>query len=286
MSVHGHLLESLVMTGLTLGGPFAMIAGFRSLRVQRLIQDTPTARIRSMAMGLVEVNGRVAGRSRVRAPFSGRPCVYWEIEIATRSANRRNNTRRWTTVHRNRSGHPFYLTDDTGTALVYPQGADCRIDFGVCEETHGFGVPDPYREYMEQQGLGMRHLWSMGPMRFRERVLEDGMGVYVLGRAVPKAQSTVISWDEDAEQATGTDSSTGSHAAPEPDRVTRTDAQVHGVIRRGTQDPAFLISMRSEKSMTLEYGIRGWAGLLAGPAMSLFGVWCLLELAKSNQLFR
>ncbi len=274
------MLDSVLMTGITFGGPFLMIAGFRALRVQRLIQNTPTARIRSMAMGLVEVNGRVAGRSRVVAPFSGRPCVYWEIEIATRSTNSRNGTRRWNTVHRNRSGHPFYLTDDTGTALVYPQGADCRIDFGVTEETHGFGVPDPYREYMEQQGLALRTVWSLGPMRFRERVLEEGMGVYVLGRAFPKAQSTAISWDEDAEQATGT------YAAPEPDRVTRTDRQVHGVIRRGPQDPAFLLSMRSEKTMTLEYGIRGWLSMLAGPAMSLFGVWGLIELAKSGHLFR
>ena len=41
-----------------------------------------------------------------------------------------------------------------------------------------------------------------------------------------------------------------------------------------------------KKSMTFEYGLKAWAGLVGGPLMSLFGVWCLLELAKSGQLFR
>ena len=95
----------------------------------------------------------------------------------------------WSTVHRNRSGHPFYLRDDTGTALVYPQGAECHMPFGIEEHTHGLGVPEPYSGYMEQQGLVMRGVWALGPMRFRERVLEDDALVFVLGRAFPRASA-------------------------------------------------------------------------------------------------
>ena len=274
-----HLPASLLSVAAVIAGPVLFWKGFRALHVRRLIEDTPASKVRSMAMGLVELNGKVSERSRVNAPFSGRPCAYWEIEIATRTQNSRNGVRQWSTVHRNRSGHPFYLGDDTGTALVYPQGAECRLQFGVEEETHGLGVPDCYGDYMKQQGLAMRSVWALGPMRFRERVLEDGAMVFVLGRAFPRAQSTSVSWDEDTLAATGTDG--GARSA-----VAARDAEVRGVIRRGPQDPVFVVGQTSEKTMTFEYGAKATAGLVGAPLLTLFGVWCLIELARSGQLFR
>src|SRR5882672_7156675 len=79
--------------------------GFRELAVQRLVSNTPTAHVRSMAMGLVEVAGKVEPRSLITAPFSGKACVYWQIEVAVRNANRDS----WRTVHHNASGSPFFL---------------------------------------------------------------------------------------------------------------------------------------------------------------------------------
>jgi hypothetical protein len=275
--MHG-LLPSLFALGATLAGPWLFFSGFKAWRVRRLLEATPASRIRSMAMGLVELNGSVSERSRVSAPFSGRPCAYWEIEIATRSS-RRDGSSSWSTVHRNRSGHPFYLRDDTGTALVYPQGAECHMPFGIEEQTHGLGVPEPYAGYMEQQGLVMRGVWAMGPMRFRERLLEDDARVFVLGRAFPRAESHAISWDEEPVEATGTDGMATT-------RLRQLDAAVNGVVRRGTQDPVFVIGQTSEKTLAMQYGLKAFGGLAGGPLATVFGVWCLLELAQSGQLFR
>ena len=270
---------SAMSVAMTVGGPFLFVRGFRAWRVRRLIQDTPPSHIRSMAMGLVELHGLVEERSRVTAPFSGRPCAYWEVEIATRSSNNRDARHTWHTVHRNRSGNPFFLRDDTGVALVYPQGAECHMPFGIEEKTHGLGVPEPYGSYMEQQGLVMRGVWAMGAMRFRERVLEDDALVFVLGRAFPRAESHAISWDEEPVEATGTDGMAST-------RLRQLDAEVHGVVRRGAQDPVFVISQTSEKTMALQYGLQAFGGLAGGPLATVFGVWCLLELAQSGQLFR
>ena len=68
---------------LAAGGPWAFYQGFKAMRVQQLIRNTPTARVRSMAIGLVEVNGAVIPRSRTLAPFSGRSCAWWQVEIQT-----------------------------------------------------------------------------------------------------------------------------------------------------------------------------------------------------------
>ena len=107
------------------GGPIMFYRGFKALRLKRLIADTPTARIRSMAMGPVEVNGTIEMRSTVNAPFSGRTCAYWEIDISTPVKNG------WSIAQRDRSGNPFFLRDDDGVALVYPHDAQCTIPFGT-----------------------------------------------------------------------------------------------------------------------------------------------------------
>jgi len=54
--------------------------------------------------------------------------------------------------------------------------------------------------------------------------------------------------------------------------------------RRGRDDAAFIISDRSEKAMTFEFGLRAFAGVVGGPLLALFGIWCLLELARSGAL--
>ena len=258
-------------------GTWSFVTGFRSLRLQRIIETTPTAHARSLAMGLVELQGRVLGRSRVFAPFTARECAWWEVELQTAQRSRRGMTR-WSTVHREQSGNPFYLEDETGSVLVYPQGAKLSAGHVVQEETGGFGVPEPYAGFMESRGLKLRQLWALGPMRFRERTLEQGTGVYVLGRACPKPQAVAVSMDDEvALEATGTDAIGAAH-------VRRHDPECSAVIRRGPRDPAFLISDRSEKTMSMEYGLRAFAGLVGGPLLALFGLWCLTELARSGEL--
>ena len=97
-------------------------------------------------------------------------------------------------------------------------------------------------------------------------------------RAFPRAESHPISWDEEPVEATGTDGMAAT-------RLRTLDAGVQGVVRRGTQDPVFMISQTSEKMMAFQYGLQAFGGLAGGPVATLFGVWCLLELAKSGELF-
>jgi len=232
-------------------GVAAFVQGFRSLRLQRLLEDTPTARVRSLAMGLVELEGALHARSRTAGPFTNRDCVWWEVELQTlRESNK--GLKRWSTVHREQSGHPFYLD-------------------------HGLGVPEPYSSYMESRQLGMRGLWSIGPMRFRERYLEEGRAVFILGRAFPKPHAVDVSMDEEALEATGTDAIGAEH-------VRHNDGRCMAIIRRGPHDPTFLISDKSEKTVSAEYGFKAFGGLVGGPLLAVFGLWCLVELAKSGGL--
>ena len=251
-------------------GPWLYYRGFRTLRTRRLIANTPTARIRSMAMGLVEVNGAVEPRSTIQAPFSGKPCAYWEVDVAIRTRHS------WRIVHRNQSGNPFYLSDGTGVALVYPHGAQCRIQYGSEEACSGLMLPDCYAEYMAEHGSVVGRFARLGTLRFRERVLESGQRVYVLGTAMPRSQARVVAESEEL-QATGTDGPVASR------RVTL-DRDVVAVIRRGENERTFIVSQESEKGLMLSLGASALLQLVGGPVMTVAGLgYWLMALSTGRR---
>lgn len=257
-------LDSLFWGGaFTLAGPFAFGRGFHLWRRRRLIQDTPTAKVRSMAMGLVELNGMAHGRSSAMAPFSGRECVYWQVDISVPA--RRGS---WRVVHRNSSGQPFYLDDGTGTALVFPKGAECNLRHGVEEVAHGLSLPPCYAEYLREHRGTLSTFGRLSTLRFRERVLEEGQNLYVLGTAMPRAHEVVIS-DGEALAATGTDGPEALHQR----RLRERDAGVRGVVRQGDRERTFILSQDSERSLTFGLGIHSALLMVGGPIATIAGLW-------------
>lgn len=253
-------------------GVAAFAAGTRALRRHRLLRDTPTSTVRGLALGMAEVEGRVRAQGHVVAPFSGRECAWWEVEIQM-PTHGRGALGRWQTVYREASGRPFVLADDTGEMLVHPHGAVVRAATEVGEETRGLGVPEPYAGFMADRQLGMRHVWAMGPLRFRERTLEEGRHVFVVGRAQAPSYATTLSMPEDAMLATGTDGAVGG---------TRTVAAFHDspVIRRAKGDPMFLISGRRETDASTTLALEAAAGITGGPVLVLAGLAWLIEVTR------
>ena len=90
-------------------------AALRSFRRARLIEDTPTSRIRSAAQGYVAIagNARLLPGSENRAPLTQRPCVWWRYRISkrTESGSGKNRRSQWQTVASGTSVVPFVLDD-------------------------------------------------------------------------------------------------------------------------------------------------------------------------------
>lgn len=104
------------------------IAAMRWLRIARLIEDTPTSRIRSAAQGYVELAGRglpLPGTQNL-APLTQRPCLWWRYRIAKKNEQGSGKNRRqtWVTVASGTSSVPFLLDDETGQCIVKPDGAE------------------------------------------------------------------------------------------------------------------------------------------------------------------
>lgn len=124
--------EAWIVAGLSAlmvgGGIFIFQSAFGRLRLRRSIADTPTSRIRSAAMGKIELKGlaRQLGVART-APYSGRPCVWvqWKEEVEQISVDSKGRRQKsWQMVTQGVSSEPFQLDDTTGLLMVLPGGAE------------------------------------------------------------------------------------------------------------------------------------------------------------------
>ncbi|MFP4111604.1 MAG: GIDE domain-containing protein [Candidatus Woesearchaeota archaeon] len=110
------------------------LLGFKLMKKVAIIKDTPTSKIRSMAIGLVEITGKPFAEKYLITPFSKSNCVYYRYEIkeyrryTTRDSKGHTHTHhKWVTVANGGRNMAFFLKDDTGQAYVNPNGANFDI---------------------------------------------------------------------------------------------------------------------------------------------------------------
>lgn len=113
-------------------GVYFFYRGFRLLARRRLILNTPTSKIRSASIGLVEVTGLAIGPYTVPAPITGVPCYYYRTTAWQLKQSGKN--KEWEKVAEESLHLPFYLDDNTGRLLIDPQGAELDIHCDFREE--------------------------------------------------------------------------------------------------------------------------------------------------------
>ena len=123
-------------------GVFLFLRGFSMLRCKRLIMNTPSSKIRSASMGLVEISGTAKGPQTVRAGITGQACYYYRAMAWQLRQSGRNS--QWKKVADESLYVPFFIEDATGDALVDPQGAELDIHRNFKDQLGGssFGSGD------------------------------------------------------------------------------------------------------------------------------------------------
>ena len=140
-----------------LGGVYLFYRGFRTLQRERLIRDTPTSKIRSASIGLVEVSGLAVGPYTVPAPISGLPCYYYRTTAW--QWQRRGKSNEWVKVADESLHVPFFIDDNTGRLLVDPRGADMDLHCDFKEEfsnsffSSSLGVPANVSNFLARHGV-------------------------------------------------------------------------------------------------------------------------------------
>ena len=142
---------------------------FACLRLKRRIEDTPTSRIRSLAMGLVEVHGRTLRRYALVTPMTQSACAWYRLR-----KYRRDHRNRWTLVSDLDSSHvPFLLDDGSGQVVIDPAGATVKAS------TRQTGYPGENTQIGAAVEGGPDEKWV-------EELIYEGTSLYVLGYARPE----------------------------------------------------------------------------------------------------
>jgi hypothetical protein len=166
-------------------GLAVFIIGFIFFRKKRLIENIPTSKIRSIAMGLVEIFGQVIPiKERIfKSPFTEKQCVYYQFTIEEYQSSGKNS--HWVTIKKGEQRCLFYLKDDTGKVMIDPTGAtiEARKDF---EYQSGLGKDPPEQVIRFLSANNLTHEGFFGlnkTMRYRETIIIPDDTLYIMGTA-------------------------------------------------------------------------------------------------------
>lgn len=167
-----------VLTAFTLAG---LYFAFRNLLRARIIEDTPTSRIRSAPQGYVELSGEAAAMQGepILSPLTMTPCCWYRVHIE------RKDDKGWDSVRKETSDGLFLIRDDTGECIIDPEAAEVT----PYEKTVWYGdnatpvLPKAdYRYAVMTPVIGLTVNFSGGGnYRFTEEAIYPGNPLYAIG---------------------------------------------------------------------------------------------------------
>lgn len=198
-SSNGSPLALACVAGLC-AGLYLFYRGFVLLQQRHLILDTPFSKIRSAAMGMVEVSGLAVGPYTMTAPITAKPCYYyrtlaWELK-------QHGKNKEWVQVAHECNYVPFFLDDNTGRVLVDPRQAEldlhCDFEQQFCDSFFSVKEPAPLnvRNFLTRYGVETRN-----KVKVEERCIKPKNALFVLGTL---AENSDIELSPEAIQDTDT----------------------------------------------------------------------------------
>jgi hypothetical protein len=171
-------------------GVYLFYRGFRLLQRKRLILNTPASKIRSAAMGLVEINGLAVGPYTMLAPITGVPCFYFHTMAWQWQQQGRNS--KWVKVADESLHVPFFLDDKTGRVLVNPQSAEMDIhrdfhdEFSTGLFSSSFEMPPNIDDFLVRHGVS-----TDKKIKIDEYCIKPKNALFVLGTLAQNPGLTV-----------------------------------------------------------------------------------------------
>jgi Zn-finger nucleic acid-binding protein len=166
----------------TIGGFGFFIYGWLLHQRKRLIESIPTSTIRSLALGLVEIEGLAQSEDRLlSSPFSETPCVFYSYAVDEHVGSGKNA--RWESIAKG-----FFVRDTTGRVLIVPLGAELILPDERTYRNNWLGtLPPPAIDGLNQLGVSPERWIGSKTLRCREAFIQPEEQVYVLGTALEQS---------------------------------------------------------------------------------------------------
>jgi hypothetical protein len=262
-------------------GPAVFVRGFRLLQRKRLIMDIPRSTIRSAALGPIEISGKAVGPYTLVAPISRSDCLYYRVAVPS---NPKGEQKNW---KMRELCAPLFLDDGTGKVMIYPAHCDLQIEASEPREDYG------------KVGLAPAGLRFGGDAEFPEEYcIRPGDQLFVLGDLQENP------WAKRDESSELSRIGPGFVSEDEADLLRQEAFPVlEKVIPAGIAVPAqefdyhppvilmkghgpFVISTESQREIVAELGWKSFLYVWGGPAAALWGLWEILNHARTAGILR
>jgi len=230
----------------------AFVKGFKWLSRKRLIENTPTSKVRSLAMGLVEVFGEaVPWKEKLEAPLSKKDCVYYKYLIE--EYRRSGKSGHYVVIDKGESQSPFLLKDETGMVLIDPKDAEIGISPDLKIESSK-DPPENIKLFLASRGLKYEGFLGINKqMRYQEWHLAPGDELYIMGTA---------------------------ENYPSGETMTK-KGTANMIIRKGKYEKFYYISDRPEKTVLKSLHRRVIGGIIGGGSLIIAATILLLFIFAS-----
>lgn len=222
-------------------GAYLFLNGFIWFRQKRTIENMPTSKARSLAMGLVEVCGKAkAYKAKLfRSPFSNQKCLWCKWAVEEYRSNGKYS--QWVTVRNGLMSNYFLLDDGTGEVLVDP--SEARIDIPLDNElksgTFRKTLTKTAITFLESQNYSHTTLFGMNKgVRLREYYIAPDDKLYIMGTA-------------------------GDNPFVEEATAQKNEADI--MIQKGKD--FYFISDKNEKEVIAQFNLKVFGGLIGGSAL-------------------
>lgn len=194
-------LHYFIFAFMLAGGVYSFYIFVKKLKHYLLIKDIPTSKIRSAAMGIVELKGKTVPKHLIFSPFSRKSCVYYRYRVEEyRKRHSKDGIRySWEQIASGEKRISFYLEDETGKALIMPDEAEIMAPVKAKRyQSHAMaiGMDRKFFKHFEENfaskdvdlkslGITDRHsgMNMVGDRRFFEHYIEPEEKLYILGSA-------------------------------------------------------------------------------------------------------
>ena len=178
-------------------GLFFIYRGTRRYLLLQKINNTPTSKVESAAIGLVELFGKAHYEGKMQSPIAKTKCAYWRLKAQYYKYGKHGG---WKDIFTKDSGEPFYLKDETGKILIDPKGAEIDIPEdhlyegsitkkGILNMLHN-KMPEAVLEFLKEPGnedMKNKIMWHKNEkVRIYEYFIAENDPLYVLGNAEPR----------------------------------------------------------------------------------------------------
>jgi len=166
-----------------IGGLTLFFGGLVKIKRDRLIANMPTSKIRSIALGLVEIYGKVVKHKKtLTAPLSGKECVYCRFSITEWKRGRKKSYPH--ELRAKEKGVLFNIDDGTGKILIDARGANLenltrKLDIDVLDQTD---ISETILEYCKMNEIELFHKnGSKKRIEIKETYIPLGQNLYMMG---------------------------------------------------------------------------------------------------------